>query len=540
MLHIVNTLLVFLLLTVPTGIFLGEMPADGWAGFLACLLVVWVLFKHKRLALPIAAVSGWLGLILLTLWRGDDYLRAAAAIVMAMAALMWIAGRNLASQREVILDAFALGTVCGALSNAAAGIIQFAGVPAWLDGWVYQSQGIVNGHFAQANNFASFVLFGAASIFWLLLRKKIAGFVALLLALPMAVALSLTTSRTMLLILSAWILMAVLLMRLQPANRKIWGGIALFGLSVFCGQWLVAEMGWSNANALARTEIGGAHNVRLQYWHQAWMLITEKPWFGWGLGHYGFQQWQQVSNGQFPVTIDEGVTSHCHNFILQVLAEYGIAGLMCVTAMLIPVAGSIWKNRNDPAFAFVAFLSGAVLIHSLLEFPLWYTVFLMPFCLLWGLVDQSRCTTVSFGSNRQWAFFFLVFVLMFWGGAWLAMGKLEKYFTPPQETAQRIAATRELSKAGMHPMLHYMSDVALSNYLVADNLFGEQKEVLLLQLWQFRPFPLLMLKMAMIDYASGDLIKAKQWIDVLKQTNPRFMSKALEMYPAYKPVIDLM
>jgi hypothetical protein len=85
-----------------------------------------------------------------------------------------------------------------------------------------------------------------------------------------------------------------------------------------------------------------------------------------------------------------GLYNNAHNLIFQIAAEAGIAGLL---ALLLPLGVWIFALRRSPldeahwwGYASLGVLS----IHSLLEYPLWYTYFVAIASVLLGMLDETR------------------------------------------------------------------------------------------------------------------------------------------------------
>ena len=71
-----------------------------------------------------------------------------------------------------------------------------------------------------------------------------------------------------------------------------------------------------------------------------------------------------------------GFNDHAHNLFLNVIAEFGLVGLAVLLAGTIPWLLSLWHQPRTPAMWWLLALIAVLAIHSLLEYPLWYTFFL--------------------------------------------------------------------------------------------------------------------------------------------------------------------
>ncbi len=174
-----------------------------------------------------------------------------------------------------------------------------------------------------------------------------------------------------------------------------WSFGALFVAFLICSTlWPSANSALLIANetqsALGRTDPG----VRVTYWHSALEAIAMRPLAGWGFGQIGMAQ--QATALNYPAT--HTFFSSAHNIFLDLLLWMGIP----ITVLVITL---LWRNlrqqrlvNTDNAAAWAA-LTGVccILGHALVEFPLFYTYFLIPFGFFLGILsgrDECKITNV--------------------------------------------------------------------------------------------------------------------------------------------------
>jgi O-antigen ligase len=135
-------------------------------------------------------------------------------------------------------------------------------------------------------------------------------------------------------------------------------------------------------------DVGGSvYSIRLFLWQQAWKVFLAHPILGIGWGQL---PWGMFSQLDFSVGQEKVVhEAYAHNLLLQLLAETGIAGTIPIAAGL----GSwLWRQSRasvTPERWWILALAGVELIHSMIEFPLWYSSFLGVLALLVGLGERS-------------------------------------------------------------------------------------------------------------------------------------------------------
>ena len=161
----------------------------------------------------------------------------------------------------------------------------------------------------------------------------------------------------------------------------------------FIAAWLLPLFAGSEVdNMLHRLREGApdAHS-RLVLWRNVLDLIAQHPWAGWGWGELSFAHYSTLYSGPRFVEI----LDNAHNLPLHLAVELGIpaALLICGGFGWLVLAARPWRE-TDPARLMAWGLLGAIVLHSLLEYPLWYGPFQLVFglCLgfLWPGLQKAR------------------------------------------------------------------------------------------------------------------------------------------------------
>ena len=129
---------------------------------------------------------------------------------------------------------------------------------------------------------------------------------------------------------------------------------------------------------------------RLILWSNVLQLIAQKPWLGWGWGELDYAHFINLYPGpRFCEILD-----NAHNLPLHLAVELGVpfALLCCSTAAWLVWRARPWREAH-PARRMAWAVLAMILLHSMLEYPLWYG----PFQLAVGL-----CFWVLW-STRLWA-----------------------------------------------------------------------------------------------------------------------------------------
>jgi O-antigen ligase len=165
--------------------------------------------------------------------------------------------------------------------------------------------------------------------------------------------------------------------------------------------------------------LSGERTVRIQLFLYAWLMFLSNPILGVGFGEYAWRAFE-LSAG-LPGAVTPGIDRHSHNLFLQLLAETGIAGFLCVA---VPLASWFYRmpwRHLTPARSWAVGVLAIMGLHSMVEFPLWHANFLGVFALLFGLVSPALAA-VNLNRLRRG-----VFLIVLVAGGWTARGVWSDY-----------------------------------------------------------------------------------------------------------------
>ena len=149
---------------------------------------------------------------------------------------------------------------------------------------------------------------------------------------------------------------------------------------------------------------------RLNIWNQMLHAIMKQPWGGYG--------WNQTTSAQFSV-IDlyhgkEWATSS-HNLFLDILVWCGVPIGIVIISFIIYFYLYLCRNIIDLDKFFSVLVISALGIHSLLEYPLYYSYFLIPLGLFCGIALTGYRNTVYQVRNEYSIFIFILGIIIFFG-----------------------------------------------------------------------------------------------------------------------------
>jgi O-antigen ligase len=307
----------------------------------------------------------------------------------------------------------AVGILAAGLVSAALGLLQYYGSAEPLVPWTTTpALGQAYGNLRQRNQFATLISMALVAALWIhatqpsaRTRRWLAAAALLLL-----VAAAASTSRTGLLQLLSIVGVAAFIARRE--RRGVTGKTGIrFSLPpplvllamvpiYFAIAWVLPQLTASEVEGMMRRLQEGApgDHTRMILWRNVLALIAEHPWTGWGWGELSFAHYSTLYAGpRFPEILD-----NAHNLPLHLAVELGIPAsvLICGGFTWMVMAAAPWRER-DPARLMAWGMLGAIVLHSLLEYPLWYGPFQLVFGLCLGMLWPARRADAPRASLRQ-------------------------------------------------------------------------------------------------------------------------------------------
>ncbi|WP_427312583.1 PglL family O-oligosaccharyltransferase [Cupriavidus sp. H39] len=149
---------------------------------------------------------------------------------------------------------------------------------------------------------------------------------------------------------------------------------------------------WRLFDTVAQLGAEDQMSARSALWAHAIAMFRAHPWFGVGWGEFGWAQFQQLDQ----VGVKVEMSLHAHNAILDLLAKTGIVGTAGVGVILLAwlwrvVRVRLWHGDAEERKQAVMVLTWLAMLcaHSMLEYPLHYLYFFLPFCFMLGWLEPS-------------------------------------------------------------------------------------------------------------------------------------------------------
>lgn len=389
--------------TAPSSTFLNQaLACAGWGLYLLALAALPLPTGVGRaggarllpglwpVGLPLAMLGG-AAVWAMASGRLPSSLGLSALAMLACAALALWVGAALAAGGRLgdVMPGWTLALLVAGVLTSLIGLVQvFA--PDLADGrWIAATSlpGRASGNLRQPNHLSTLVLWSLVALVWWLATRRLAMVWAVPLAGLLVLAIVLSASRTGLvgvILLALWGLVdrrlsrgvRGLLVALPIAYALMWFALARWSASL--------EQPFAGATRFSAE--GDISSSRFAIWSDTLALIAQHPWFGVGFGGFN-RAWTLTPSPHRPTAFFD----HTHNLPLQFAVELGVP---IATALVVLLAWGVWR-----AFAAASSAEGEagiglrcafmvvllVAVHSLLEYPLWYSYFLLPTAFAVGL-----------------------------------------------------------------------------------------------------------------------------------------------------------
>ena len=385
---------------LPIPSFYGELIAAA-LGLASMALLLrkqdWQPFALPRIALlPL----GLVGLVLLQLVLGMIAFPPQA--LLGMLYLLWamllvVVGARLRAELGWETSAVTLAwfLLAGGLLSALVSLIQIAGVQGLL--FVPKRIAQSYGNLGQSNHFADYMALALASLLYLRAKGSVALPVFVCVAVLFVGMLALSGSRSAWLYLLAMTFLAAVQWRASGQRLLLLNCLVLLPVFFLVQQLIPLLPGLSNGSVLMPTErlfreVSGV-SIRMQIWQLAWHMFMDAPWLGVGFGQFDWNTFALA--GQVPGVVIEPV-EHAHNLILHLLAEMGLFAGVLAIGMLLAWGMRMASTPRTLEWWWALALLAVIGIHSLLEYPLWYTYFLGIASVLLG-AGESRMIGLALG-----------------------------------------------------------------------------------------------------------------------------------------------
>lgn len=361
----------------------SNLYQEAWAALSIALVLGILLYRSKPAAfqfswasalclglLFIPAIQYALGLIL---WWGDAVIQTAylAGLLMVITATQQLDQRA----QHTLLTAIALSLVLASCASVLLQWFQLSGFRlAWLRQEIYITRPSAN--LSQPNHLGTLLVLGLVSAHFLFRQAWISRALLLLISALLNFGIALTASRTALLGVVAVVAWHAYAQRRGREDKDPhWTAVLLMLVLAQVFVWLMWQhfpFGAMLDHAF-NPELLRTHSAqRLDAWLMFVHRVIESPWVGYGMGQVGIAH----LIGETHVHPFGALFQSAHNIALDVLLWVGIPlGISILGAGTYIVARALTMATDGQRLASGAIV--AILNHALLEYPLFYSYFLL-------------------------------------------------------------------------------------------------------------------------------------------------------------------
>ncbi|HEY8359211.1 MAG TPA: Wzy polymerase domain-containing protein, partial [Ramlibacter sp.] len=346
-----------------------------WMASAACALALWLMAVPSGVRIPRGLACCAVALVLWgALWhpvRPELAMLAGGLLLILLAAGF--------AQAEGMARALQAGVLAAACASTAMALLQYFGEAAAFAPLVSMAPaGQAYANLRQPNQFASLCCMGIAVLLWAPWRLPRPA--ALLLVLLLAVGSAASASRTAM--LQGGLLIALAFLWRGPQRRwrlaLVAGAAVAYLAAVWMLPWLLELSHGAPADRTLwkRVLADTGCSSRVVLWSNVLQLLALKPLAGWGWGNLDYAHYLTL----YPGARFCDILDNAHNLPLHLAVELGLPA-----AVLACVVGLAWAWRRQPwredqptrqlAWAWI----GLMLLHGMVEYPLWYGPFQIAF-----------------------------------------------------------------------------------------------------------------------------------------------------------------
>ena len=460
-------------------------------------------------------------------WVSQVDLTASVLLVVALAT--WALASWQQQSTTSLMYWIAVALLIGVLLQTAVMWMQYFGLTSYFKGLIsYSSSKNIMGQLGQRNHLGHYLMWGMVSVLYLHHTKALSRWISIALVFWLGLSMGLIGSRTLIVYLMAISILAMV--------WRLWAGKA-YQTTLY---WVLATLLWvllvqfglekvlsafeqSHTTTGLERLVNSAHVVdtaRSVEWQKAWLSFLSSPWTGHGWGSSSSQS--VLMHGALPNL--EGLRTvnvlftHCHNSVLQLLSEVGLLGTLWLAGCFLALVFACFKYAKRPESFFILALASITVCHSLLEYPLWYVYFLLPFALFWALVPRREAQQEACGKLNWAAMLTTVVALVMCVRLLFAYNDIMGVYGVAKNESVEVAASK---KAKIHALIEreYLLDYYARMALIERSFDAYQGAELADEVEnarlvaEYRPYNSYAIRWGMYQYRAGQEDAAKKWLD---------------------------
>ena len=283
-----------------------------------------------------------------------------------------------------------------------------------------------------------------------------------------------------------------------------------------------------------KLEFIDSDSQRITLWQRGWKIFKEYPLLGAGWNCYGKHIFDKTIAKNTAPLPQLTLSMNAHNLFIQLLATTGIIGFSISGILIILV---LYYLRQQPIIRQILPLGIIItlLLHSQVEYPLFYVPFLYCFLIMVAIIDDSDIFTI-----KQIKSFKIVTLIISFLALWqictginnfliLAQLKRPSYYIANNPLNNIISKYR----ISLNPLWSYYVDADITQKIHFDKITKENQELFnivyksIQNVEQFTPYPSYDIKLAYLEILLGN-----------QQAAGKLITKVLNNYPNFADTIE--
>jgi O-antigen ligase len=551
--RIILSVLISFSVTMPFLSWLRYSPLPDWVSDASCLffLAISMLFLlpvRSSSTLNISTVLlPMLSFVIYLVMASHNLVNATVLIAMLVFLVIWSLQFSIyfhTNSDGKFLTVLAIVIFSFTMLQVVFGLLQVLSLAPLFQGYVIFDQSAVNsnimGNIGQRNQYAQFLSWGILAACYLYAKRRLRkpffiGSIFFLAWLSACAGARLVWAYALIFAVLGWYWSRQ--NKEETVHRMVWAVVVAVVLMVctqLFSQQIAALLAWlgipihvvSGADRFFSAGFGIRRRIE---WTKAWEIFLQHPWFGVGWGGFPAQSIEIELTGGLPKYPESWLFVHCHNLFFQLLAETGLVGVLIVFSTLLYALGAFFRKGEQSAENLLLLgIGGVILAHSMFEYPLWYLPFLSMFLIVLFLAPVPRLKISMRPSFVRVAGLVAAIVTLFYLGTGVAAFKtLVAYDLPTPNAQENVRRMGALFDVGRNVLWTNEADIVLANYLIPSREQLDLKLQHFSRLAAYRPYPEVLLKLAVLYALDKQMAKAEHTIKL-----------AIANYPDYAPNFD--
>lgn len=348
-----------------------------------------------RVSYVLLAMAGyWLIQPLLTdVIYSESNIKASIVFVL-FAAVAWSVHSVI--DRAQLITVIAWSLLIGTSIQAVVVVMQAIGIEVSVLGvFNVSADNSIQGQLGQRNLLAHYLCWGIVAGSYLTVQRGNGFYLSATLTVIIAVILGLVESRSIVLYGTAMLIIALLQIlysrKLLKSSKLLLAISALILVPQVLMPLILSSFDSATQTGLQRVLSSGSDTARGYELKKALLGFMQTPIFGQGWNESTFQAFSRALD-IMPLDLhqQEKLPEHSHNVISELLVEMGVVGTLIV------VVGTIWalipgiRTSLKLESTFILALLTITAVHSMVEYPLWNTFFLLAVILFLTTMPNQR------------------------------------------------------------------------------------------------------------------------------------------------------